>query len=300
MRWFEPSFPSHVFCCDSLVDKARRWYRRDRGLDSRSQLHLFPIAQVSSVDADAARAQRCISRFVDNALVFEFGDEFVGAVDGTHEVLDSHAPGEATNALIVHAYIYRRNQRSSTNMPVKHSWVVRPFRMREAAGSMPAAGSILFTPASHSLADCTALVARIERHRGSESLRRLHLPPARARGLTDKAPSFYLGLMGVRLPPSAPSSHSAPPISKKGSPNMQTFDTRSTPIRSAVLDRTPQPGLVVELPAGLLYMNEFYAQRALNAAPREVRVTDRRGDEFFWVNGKSQTCSAYFKLRSSR
>jgi hypothetical protein len=80
---------------------------------------------------------------------------------------------------------------------------------------------------------------------------------------------------------------------------MQT-DTRSTPIRSALLDRTPQPGLVVELPAGLLYMNEFYAQRALNESPREVRVIDRRGDEFFWRNSKSQTCSAYFRLRSSR
>jgi hypothetical protein len=80
---------------------------------------------------------------------------------------------------------------------------------------------------------------------------------------------------------------------------MQTFDSRSTPIRSALLDRTPRPGVVVELPPGLLYMNEFYAQRAVNGSLREVVVIDRRGDEFFWRNGKAQTCSAYFKLRSS-
>jgi len=79
---------------------------------------------------------------------------------------------------------------------------------------------------------------------------------------------------------------------------MQTQDPRAKTMRSVTVDRTPREGHVVELPTGLLYMNEFFGQRAVISEPRRVVVTGRDRDEFFWRNGQGRSCYARFALRS--
>jgi hypothetical protein len=65
------------------------------------------------------------------------------------------------------------------------------------------------------------------------------------------------------------------------------------------LDKIPKPGDTIALPAGLKYMNEYYASRHVTRSPRTVRVRAVERDEVFWKeDGETpagETCYARWR-----
>jgi hypothetical protein len=90
-------------------------------------------------------------------------------------------------------------------------------------------------------------------------------------------------------------SFSTPPIFRKEK-NMQYNAERGPTLRVVTVARTPKPGDTVVLPAGLLYTNEYFAERRVTQSPLNVNVTNRCRDEFYWRDQRGHSCYTRFVL----
>jgi hypothetical protein len=81
--------------------------------------------------------------------------------------------------------------------------------------------------------------------------------------------------------------------------DMQLTD-RNPAIRAVTVSAPPKPGDEVTLPAGLLFMNEYFAERRVTKSPTGVRVTARTRDEFYWRDQSGHACYARFAIHSHR
>jgi hypothetical protein len=80
---------------------------------------------------------------------------------------------------------------------------------------------------------------------------------------------------------------------------MQSTD-RIPAVRVVTVSASPKPGDEVTLPAGLLFMNEYFAERRVTKSPTCVRVTTRTRDEFYWRDQSGHACYARFAINSQR
>jgi len=71
---------------------------------------------------------------------------------------------------------------------------------------------------------------------------------------------------------------------------------RGPALRVITVPAAPKPGDTITLPAGLLYMNEFFAERRVTKAPTSVRVTTRERNEFYWRDQRGHACYTRFTL----
>lgn len=77
---------------------------------------------------------------------------------------------------------------------------------------------------------------------------------------------------------------------------MQYNAERGPTLRVVNVARTPRPGDTIVLPAGLLYTNEYFAERRVTSSPVNVSVINRCRDEFYWRDKRGHSCYTRFVL----
>jgi len=61
----------------------------------------------------------------------------------------------------------------------------------------------------------------------------------------------------------------------------------------------PKIGDTVTLPAGLKYVNEFYATNHVASSEREVKIVEICRDEIFWKIGDGESCYARYRRKAA-